>query len=98
MGNVPADISIKERGTTPIFLHKTIFLNGQCVYCVRLQMGNKKMNPFKNKNIRIKFYLFCGTHASDDHRYNVGFYSPMASGQCSFPMWVRSSVFSMFKI
>src|ERR1700678_1558368 len=55
----PADIYVKERGTTPIFLHKTIFLNGQCVYCVRLQMGNKKMNchipyltskPFKSNS------------------------------------------------
>src|ERR1700678_1234139 len=84
----PADISVKERGTTPIFLHKTIFLNGQCVYCVHLQMGNKKMNPFKNKNIRIKFYLFFRTHAFEHHQYIVEFYITKLSVQCSLPMWV----------
>src|ERR1700678_4782419 len=82
----PADISVKECGTTPIFLHKTIFLNGQCVYCVRLQMGNKKMNPFKNKNIRIKFYLFCRTHAFEHHQYIVEFYITKLLVQCSLPM------------
>src|SRR5271168_1540082 len=56
------------------------------VYCVRLQMGNEKMNPFKNKNIRIKFYLFCRTHAFEHHRYIVEFYITKLSVQCSLPM------------
>ena len=49
-------------------------------------MGNKKMNPFKNKNIRIKFYLFCRTHAFEHHRYIVEFYITKLSVQCSLPI------------
>src|ERR1700678_3649398 len=44
------------------------------------------MNPFKNKNIRIKFYLFCRTHVFEHHRYIVEFYITKLSIQCSLPM------------
>ena len=47
---------------------------------------NKKCTLLKKIYIQIKFHLFCGTHASNNHGYNVGFYSAKVSIQCSFPM------------
>ena len=60
-----------------------------CILCYTTLVKIKN-EPFQKRNILhfilFKFYLFCGTHASDNHGYNVGFYSVKVSIQCSFPM------------
>src|ERR1700679_408769 len=57
-------------------------------YTTKAKVKNEPFCQTRKINIRIKFYLFCRTHAFEHHRYIVEFYITKLSLQCSLPMWL----------
>src|SRR5271168_4717980 len=55
-------------------------------YTTKAKVKNEPFCQTRKINIRIKFYLFCRTHAFEHHRYIVEFYITKLSIQCSLPM------------
>src|ERR1700678_4398558 len=55
-------------------------------YTTKAKVTNEPFCQTRKINIRIKFYLFCRTHAFKHHRYIVEFYITKLSIQCSLPM------------
>src|SRR6202789_1760966 len=67
-------------------------------YTTKAKVKNEPFCQTRKINIRIKFYLFCRTHAFEHHRYIVEFYITKLSIQCSLPMCSSSSARSSSSI
>src|SRR5271168_5258325 len=57
-------------------------------YTTKAKVKNEPFCQTRKINIRIKFYLFCRTHAFEHHRYIVEFYITKLLIQCSLPMCI----------
>ena len=67
-------------------------------YTTMAKVKNESFCQTRKKNIRIKFYLFCRTHALEHHRYIVEFYITKLSIQCSLPMWCAGVFFNYWYV
>src|ERR1700678_3345975 len=83
--DVDADVRLGAGPMTisPIYNSQLYILR----YTTKAKVKNEPFCQTRKINIRIKFYLFCRTHAFEHHRYIVEFYITKLSIQCSLPMW-----------